>query len=55
MVNSLLEIISKCNKILMFDVAIDGEKHYANSTIAIGNKAVIANTDLSLISLSICY
>ena len=49
------EIVSKYDKIHMFDIAIDGEEHYESSTIAFGKKAVIANTGLGLIGHSICY
>ncbi len=53
--NSLGEIVSKYDKIHMFDIEIDGEEHYESSTISFGNKAVIADTDLGLIGHSICY
>ena len=54
-VNPNGKIVSKYDKIHMFDIAINGEEHYESSTIAFGNKAVIANTDLGFIGHSICY
>ena len=53
--NPFGEIVSKYDKIHMFDISIDGEEHYESSTIHFGNKGVIAETEIGLIGHSICY
>ena len=49
------EIVSKYDKIHMFDISIDGEEHYESSTIHFGNKGVLAETEIGIIGHSICY
>ena len=49
------KILSKYDKIHLFDIAVDGEEHYESSTIHPGNKAVLVRTSLGNIGHSICY
>jgi len=49
------KIISKYDKIHMFDISLDGEEHYESSTINSGNEAIMVKTDLGNIGHSICY
>ena len=49
------EIVSKYDKIHMFDISIDGEEHYESSIIDFGNKGVLAKTEIGIIGHSICY
>lgn len=49
------EIVSKYDKIHMFDISINGEEHYESSTIEPGNKAVLVNTEFAKIGHTICY
>ena len=49
------EIVSKYDKIHMFDISINGEEHYESSTIEPGNKAVLVNTQFAKIGHTVCY
>jgi len=54
-INNNGNIISKYDKIHMFDISINGEEHKESDTIEPGSKAVIANTKLGKIGHTICY
>ena len=49
------KIISKYDKIHMFDIFLNGEEHYESKTIDFGDKAVLVNTGFCKIGHSICY
>ena len=54
-INPQGEIVSKYDKIHMFDIFLNGEEHFESKTIDFGNKAVLVNTDFCKIGHSICY
>ena len=54
-INNNGNIISKYDKIHMFDISINGEEHKESETIHPGDNAVIANTEFCKIGLSVCY
>ena len=49
------EIVSKYDKIHMFDIFLNGEEHYESKTIDFGDEAVLVNTGFCKIGHSICY
>ncbi len=49
------KIVSKYDKIHMFDICLNGENHNESSTISSGKKAVIVKTDFCKIGHTICY
>jgi len=54
-INNHGKIISKYDKIHMFDISVNGEEHKESDTIEPGDKAVIADTKLGKIGHTICY
>ena len=54
-INKKGEIISKYDKIHMFDIFLNGEEHYESKTIDFGDEAVLVNTNFCKIGHSICY
>ena len=49
------KIVSKYDKIQMFDISIDGEEDYESLTIHFGNKGVLVETEIGIIGHNICY
>ncbi len=49
------KIISKYDKIHMFDIFLDNETHKESDTVKNGNKAVLVKTKYAVIGHTICY
>ena len=54
-INPKGEIISKYDKIHMFDIFLEHEEHFESETIKSGDQAILVQTEFCKIGHSICY